>query len=487
MTKWWERIYAASPVWGQQLAINAFGWYWKRRRLGEEFQRLTREYIERETWPADRLRDYVQVQLREQVLRAWHEVPYYRERFKAHGITEEFLRRLTVADLPRLPLLERMRMRTQPELLLTATARRERPKAFPSSGTTGTPTRIYWSPLTHQHNMAVREARSFRWAGVSLRDVRAVVGAKAIVPRADDHPPFWRYNRFEKQLYLSLYHISPKNTPDYVSALNRFRPDVLEGLGSGLYFLARFIRDAGLPVYPPRAIISYGEKLEPHMRQEVEAVFGARAWEEYSSVENCAIATECQYGRLHVHPDFGILELIRADGKPAQPGEIGETVVTGFANRDQIFIRLQLGDLAAWAAEPCPCGRHQFPPLAELYGRLGDTVVLRDGRRIARLGLFGNLKGVSEGQLIQEAIDRFTLRVVPTADYSERDRKALRARVATRLGPDVQYVIEEVAEIPRERGGKKRTIVSLIHPELTGPVVTGGDIPEIAAPVSSRR
>ncbi len=478
MNRRWERLYAASPLWAQQAAILVFGWYWKHRRLGRTFHRLVQEYVERESWSVEQLRAYVEVRLREQVLRAWHESPYYRQRFAEHGITETQLEHFTLADLPRLPLLERNVLRTQPKSLLTRSARMFPPKSFYSSGTTGVPARVYMRRLTHQHNMAVREARCFRWAGVSLRSPRAVLGAKMIVPSAEAPPPYWRYNRVERQLYLSLYHISLKNIPDYVKALNRFPPVVLEGLPSGLYFMARFIREAGLEVHRPQAIITMGEKLEAHMRAEIEAVFGARTWEEYGSLENCVLATECEHGRMHVHLDFGILELIGSDGQSVRPGEIGEAVVTGLANRDQILIRLRLGDLAAWAPEACPCGRNQFPPLADLYGRVGDTIVLPDGRRMVVADVFGGLEEVWEGQLIQQELDKFLLLLVPTAKYSERCREVLEERMRQFFGAKVRYEIREVNEIPPGPGGKKRRTVCLLAPELTGPVCTNSKLPD---------
>lgn len=38
------RIYAASPLRVQQMAILAFGWYWRYRRFGRAFHRLVQEY-----------------------------------------------------------------------------------------------------------------------------------------------------------------------------------------------------------------------------------------------------------------------------------------------------------------------------------------------------------------------------------------------------------------------------------------------------------
>jgi phenylacetate-CoA ligase len=458
-----DRIYAHSPVWAQQLAINVYGWYRARRRLGPVFERTWRAYVDRESWAADRMNEFVEGQLRQQVQRAYREVPHYRKAFRDHGLTEEQLERFSSRDLLKLPLLDRQTLRTNAEALLTEQAAKSPPEVFSTSGTTGTPARIYWDTETHQHNIAVREARSLRWAGVSYRDPRATIGLRRIVPKAHSQPPFWRYNRWESQVYLSAFHISPTNVPDYVQALNRFRPVYLEGFATACYFLASCIAERGLTPHRPRAIITGSEALRPEMRTVVESVFHSRAYEEYGAVENCTLATECERGSLHVHQDFGYLELIRPDGKPAGPGEIGEVVGTGFANRNQIFIRYRLGDLAMWDQNPCLCGRSTLPTLRAVVGRLEDTVVLADGRRMAYLDfLFKQLPGIVEGQVIQEELDRFVVNVLPSGSYSQADEEEIRQRAAQRLGPEIKLEIRKLSTIPREPNGKLRLVISRV-------------------------
>jgi len=459
-----DRVYAASPVWVQQVGINVYGWYRRRRRLGPVFEKVWRDYVARETWPADRMRDYIESQLRAQVKRAYRDVPYYCETFRKNGVTDELIDRFSLEDLPKLPLLDKSVVRANPAVLLTEEAAKSPPPSFTTSGTTGTPIRVYWDAATHQHNMGVREARSYRWAGVSIRQSRSGIGGRLVVPRADSRPPFWRYNHWEQQLYLSAFHINPANVPDYVAALNRFRPVTMTGYASANYFLARFIAELGLGVHSPRAIITESERLEPHMRAVLESVFRARAYEEYGSVENCALATECERGRLHVHPDFGYVEILRPDGQPCAPGEIGEVVMTGFANPNQIFIRYRIGDLGGWEIEPCSCGRESLPVLGELIGRLEDTVVGPDGRETVRFhGLFIDLPGVLEGQVIQESLSRFTVNVVPSPSYSRADAEAIRARMVTRLGAQVSVEVHELDTIPREPNGKFRAVISRVQ------------------------
>jgi phenylacetate-CoA ligase len=463
MSKTTDRVYAASPLLLQQLGIAAFGWFWARRRLGPIFEQTWREYKLRETWPRDKMLEFVEAQLRSQVCRAYEQVPFYRAAFRQCGISEETIARFTINDLAKLPLLEKAAVRENPAKLLTQDAARRPPASFSTSGTTGTPIRVFWDSATHQRQIGAREARSFQWAAVSYRDSRSMIGGRLIVPKAHSRGPYWRYNPWERQLYLSAFHIGPATVQDYVNVLNRFKPTVMTGYTSANFVLARFIQEAGLEVYSPKAVITGSEPLEPHMRSTMESVFGTRVFEEYGAVENCALATECEHGSMHVHPDFGFVEILTPDGEQAKAGEVGELVVTGFSNVNQIFIRYRIGDLAAWAGRNCACGRDTLPVLSNLVGRLEDTVITCDGRETVRFhGLFVDLPGILEGQLIQEDYDRFRVNIVPTQRYSSSDSEAVCARLKTRLGTRIEVKVCQVTKIPREANGKYRAVLSRV-------------------------
>ncbi len=64
------------------------------------------------------------------------------------------------------------------------------------------------------------------------------------------------------------------------------------------------------------------------MRAVMQAAYRCRIFEEYSTVETALFASECEHGRLHVSPDVSITEILRPDGTPCQPGEVGEVVTT---------------------------------------------------------------------------------------------------------------------------------------------------------------
>ena len=192
----------------------------------------------------------------------------------------------------------------------------------------------------------------------------------------------------------------------------------------------------------------------------MEKAYGCKIYEEYSTVENALFASECEYGSLHLSPDGGIVEILRPDGTPCQPGEIGEVVTTSFLRTYQPFIRYRLGDLAAWDDRPCPCGR-QSPVIKEVVGRLEDVVTGPDGRQLVRFhGIFVDQPHVIEGQVIQESLQKFTIRVVPTEGFCDTDVKDIQTRMKQRLGESVIISVELVNEIPRNAAGKYKAVIS---------------------------
>ena len=182
--------------------------------------------------------------------------------------------------------------------------------------------------------------------------------------------------------------------------------------------------------------------------------------EEYSSIENAVFATECEHGSLHVSPDVGVVEILRPDGTPTGPGEVGEVVATGFLRRLQPLIRYRIGDLAAWSDEPCRCGR-AMPVLAEVVGRVEDVLIGPDGRRVTRFhGVFYEIPGLVEAQVVQRTTRRFTVRVVVTDSFDDAGAAIIVGRMIDRLGRSADVDVEPVDAIARNAAGKFRAVVS---------------------------
>lgn len=473
-----QPLYPYLPVFVQNLGISLYGLSYRSERLGGDYEPHVAGFEERDAWSRPEMQSYVEGELRRVLLHAYDQVAFYRSSWSHAGVRREDLRRFRPEDLPRIPITSKERVRRDPHSLVASdVARRCRLHRYYTSGSTGTPVTTICDSEAHRKFVAGREVRSFGWAGVSVRRPRSVIGGRLVVPRAQARPPFYRYNLAERQTYFSAYHISPATAADYVEGFNRFRPDVLTGYAYSHYLLGRMMLDRGLKLsYRPKAAILGSEKLTLEMRGIIEEAFGARAYEEYGAVENCVLVTECESGSLHSSSDFGILEVVDDWGLPVATGKEGRIVCTGLLNEAQPMVRYDIGDVAKLSDNQCSCGRHQFPVVEEIVGRLEDVVVAPDGRELVRFhGVFVNMPTVIEGQVVQEEIDLLRIRVVTRDDFGKKDEDVIRHRIVhERLG-DVRVVIERVPRLERTERSKFRAVISKVTRSR----------PPAAAPVSS--
>jgi len=452
-----DDLYARLPLVAQHGAVTAFGAGWAWARFGPGFRRHVEGFRVRDRWDADSWERFTSETVTAYTSSAVDHVPYYRSTYSA-----EELRAARRGQLAELPLLDKEPLRQDPERFVDPTRRPRRPRVYLTSGSSGTPISTIWSTDELRASMALREVRSAGWAGVSFRQPRATFSGRMVEPDPDSSGPYYRFNVVERQIYLSAFHVRPDTAAAYVRAFRRHRIQWATGYAVSFALLARFILDAGLEPLSLRAVITTSEKLTDPMRAQISAAFGCPVFEEYAAVENAFFASACSHGSLHVSPDAGVVEILRPDGSHTDPGEVGEVVVTALLRRVQPLIRYRIGDLAAWSDEPCACGR-AMPVISEVTGRIEDVLVGPDGRQLVRFhGVFVGMDHVAEAQVVQEALDRFRVVVVPDAGFGDADTAEIVRRMRQRLG-DVSVDVLTVDHIPRTASGKFQAVVSEIN------------------------
>jgi phenylacetate-CoA ligase len=135
-------------------------------------------------------------------------------------------------------------------------------------------------------------------------------------------------------------------------------------------------------------------------------------------------------------------------------------ICTGLQNELQPLIRYRVGDAAMWSAQQtCACGR-QMPILASVQGRYEDMCFAADGRAVLRFDtVFKGVRAIKEAQVIQEAVDRFGVLVVPTTEFSEHDVRRIQNNMRIHIG-GVQVDVQQVDAIPRTKSGKFKAVIS---------------------------
>lgn len=451
-----KRIYDQAPPLRSMMA-SGYGFMMRRWRYGPETDAWVEEALEREAWSPERWYAYRQERLAEILDRAATTVPYYRELWQGRrraGDDSSWL------ELENWPVLGKEPLRSDPRAFLAEESETSKLFELDTSGSSGTPVTTWRSVDTMRRWYALSEARWRRWYGVSRSDRWAMLGGKLVVPFEQERPPFWVWNQGLKQLYLSTFHLKPANTAAYLDALRSFRLRYMYGYASSMYSLALHAHDQGLEAPAMKVAISNAEPLLPHQREMISRVFQCPVRDTYGMSEAVAAASECGYGRMHLWPEVGHVEVLADDAdSPVPDGEDGRLVCTSWLNRDMPLIRYEVGDRGALSGESgCGCGR-TLPRLERIVGRLSDNLITADGRRVFQMDHVFYAVAVKEAQIIQEAVDRLRVRLVPADGYGSQDAEQIVARLRQRLGKvDVQ--IEPVEEIERSANGKFRAVVS---------------------------
>jgi phenylacetate-coenzyme A ligase PaaK-like adenylate-forming protein len=167
-----------------------------------------------------------------------------------------------------------------------------------------------------------------------------------------------------------------------------------------------------------------------------------------------------------------VLVEVLQDGRPAEPGERGEVVLTNLHAYAMPFIRYRIGDIAT-RAHACRCGL-PFGSIAEIRGRMIDYFPLPDGRLLhpyevmTRL-VWGPGEWLRRYQLVQVRRDHVVLYAVTDGSHSPERLQSIARTVGPLLGPAVAFEVRVVDRIPDESTGKLRPSRSLVHSEYDRP------------------
>lgn len=458
-----QKVYWRSPYFLKCWMASRYGRERDKTRFGAAYEQQVKGILDRDTWSAERLLEYQLQALQAMLAHAAAHVPYYRRAFSEHGVSALDVR--SVADLARLPILEKEPIRTRPTELLDERLDTRKLVFLHTSGTTGTPLLLWRDAECDSTAFAYLDARWHRVAGMQRRKNRSVsIGGHQVTDPERTKPPFWVLNRHWDQLYMSSYHLSPRYLDHYIQPILDFRPDYIEGIPSSVYAVARYILDKGLDPIPIKVAFTSAESLFDYQRETIKRAFGCRTYDQYGCGELAVFCAECEHGSMHLSPDYCVVEVVDGNDNPVPPGESGTLIVTSLVNTTQPFIRYRVGDSGSLQPGVCPCGR-PLPMLGSIGGRLDDAVIAPDGRRFFTAGLapaFYDLDGILETQLVQEKLGELVVRVVPGNDYKDATGQALARVLRHRLGSQMEIRVELVDHIERTCGGKSRLILSRI-------------------------
>ncbi len=434
------------------LVLGARTWAQQAIREGAAFRRVLRELESHAAW-TDAERRAAQNAALARIFAACRATPFYRDRLDGWFATRSGGSAQPLELLDRVPPLDKQTLRAHNAAFRAAGVRGLLARSGYTSGTTGTPLRCYrdTAAITFEHAALWR---IFRWGGLQLGDRRVLLRGDLVIPAEQREQPFWKLAS-SRILAMSSYHLTPESIPLYVEAIRQFGPAAIQAYPSSVALVAQWMVQHGESL-PLKCVITSSETLLDAQREAIERAFACPVIDYYGNAERTALLARCERGAYHALTDYAVTEFLdQGDGT-------AEIVGTPLFNRTMPLLRYRSGDQVAIPApaDRCPCGR-TFPVTLRPEGRRDVYVLTPDGRRIGRLDhIFKGLTAIREAQIVQPAVDRLVIRVVPDDDFGPVHETALIVHARERVGPDLSITVERVATLPRTSRGKLQAIVS---------------------------
>ncbi|SEQ79574.1 phenylacetate-CoA ligase [Nitrosomonas sp. Nm51] len=421
---------------------------------------LRRQLEVAQWWDRERLQELQLKKLRNFLIQVQRHVVYYRRLFAEIAFNPADLQ--SISDLARLPFLTKSVIRDNTDALKSDIAGSL--ARYNTGGSSGEPLVFYIGKDRTSHDIAAKW-RATRWWGVDIGDPEIVIWGSPIELGAQDRLRNLRDWILRTKL-LPAFEMSEQRIDGFLAEIRAMRPKMLFGYPSALSHIARHAKmhDMRMDDLGIQAAFVTSERLYDDQRKQISETFNCPVANGYGGRDAGFIAHECPDGGMHISAEDIIVEIIDAQGKALPPGKSGEIVVTHMATHDFPFIRYRTGDIAILHDQTCTCGRG-LPLIREVQGRSTDFVVAQDGtvmHGLALIYILRDLPQIEAFKIVQESLDQTHIFLV----CREALDKALLLRIEhafkTRLGQAVNILIEQVTQIPAEKSGKFRYVVSKI-------------------------
>ena len=450
-------IYNISPYPIKSFIASNYGYYLKYLRYSGKFEKYKEEALQRDSWTKEKWDSWQESRLAYMLKTAYHYVPFYKDYWsKQRRIGNNSSHEL----IENWPVINKKIIQKNPELFINSNYNRYTLVKEYTSGSSGSPLRIYHSLDTLQYWYGLCEARWRKWYDLNYTQPWAYIAGRKVTPYNNNKPPFWVWNKGLKQLYLSCYHLKKQNIPHYMDAMKNHEVVYLYGLASSINQLAYHGKSLGLNPPNVKAIVSCAETLYLNYKKNIEDYFSCPVYDSYGSTEKVIGSSECTSKQMHIWPDAGKVEICSLHSDLSCEGEnSGRLICTGLINEAMPLIRYDIGDIGMVRdTERCVCNRN-MPILSSLEGRFDDMILTPDGRRVMVIWSFLNEMPIIELQVVQEDIYNIRINYIAENKLDSKEEKYLIKKLEKNLG-EFNFHFYLVDKINRSENGKFKAVIS---------------------------
>ena len=326
-----------------------------------------------ETASREQITAWQNERLVKQVKHVWDNVPYYRKKMEAAGVTPEDIK--SIEDLHKLPFVTKADLREAYPYGLLAEPLKNCVRIQSTSGTTGKRVVAFYT----QHDIDLWEdccARAITAAGGTDEDVCQISYGYGLFTGGPG------LNGGSHKVGCLTIPTSAGNTERQIMFIRDLNATILCCTPSYAAYLGESMKEMGLSPeeIPLKAGIFGAEAWSEEMRQDIQKTLGIKAFDIYGLTElsGPGVSFECSaQAGMHINEDHFIAEVIDPDTGEVLPDDTyGELVFTSITKEAFPLLRYRTRDIVKLSHEPCPCGRTHVK-MSKPRGRSDDMLIIR--------------------------------------------------------------------------------------------------------------
>ncbi|NUN98997.1 MAG: phenylacetate--CoA ligase [Saprospiraceae bacterium] len=422
-----------------------------------------------ETMPLPRLRALQNERLRNLVQRVYRQVPWYRHKFDAAGLAPTDIR--TVEDLRRLPFTTKNDLRDNYPFGLLATPRTELVRIHASSGTTGKPTVVGYTP-----------ADIDLFSEVVARSLAAAGGKPGMILHNA-----YGYGLFTgglglhyggEKLGMTVVPVSGGMTDRQLLLLRDFGAEMICCTPSYAQTLAEEVNKRGIDLaeFSLRYAVLGAEPWTETMRAYVEQGLSVSATNIYglSEIIGPGVSQEDVDERgsgSYVWEDHFFPEVVdKNTGEPLPEGREGVLVFTTLTKEAMPLLRYWTNDICSLHYDRG--GKRTHIKMSAITGRADDMLIIR-GVNLFHTQVEALISDIPElsahYQLVvtrSGTLDEVEVRVEISELHQQMLEQQhiathLQRKIKDNIGISMRVTLHAVGDIPRSEGGKLKRILDL--------------------------
>ena len=383
------------------------------------------------------------------LMKAAYEVPFYRARFEQVGLKPSDFN--CAKDLEKFPLLTKAELREWIE----EESKDPKYKDYyldTTSGSSGTPTKVLYSPVEKAYNMA-NWMRVLMKAGYNPYLGKTVSRLSAHSASAKQKNFFQNFGILRRD-FINQY----EDESTIIKNINEMKPDLLYMNKTELMRIALFASSHNLKVHNPKFFVPTGEMIDENARKLFRSVFGPGMIDSFGTAETGACMAKFPGSdEYRIHGDLFVVNLYDENGNCSNEGKL---TVTPLYKLDVPLINYVVGDQATSREE------NGVKFITSLKGRSNDFIQHENGEVTTFFMIapvIAHAEDILQFRLIQKSYDLLVLQAV-WDESSKNDRNAiedsLREQLVSRLKAPMNIEFNWVDVIQPDKNGKLRLIVN---------------------------